>query len=92
MYESDKKIGIVNALEVSALLPSAKIYQTVHLLGIPTIGEHPLSKQNTMEPPDLILTGPGFENFDYLDVIEEKYELAEKHKGYGLYLRRSSRR
>src|SRR3989344_1964374 len=92
MYESDKKIGIVNALEVSALLPSAKIYQTVHLLGIPTIGEHPLSKQNTMEPPDLILTGPGFEKSWQMEVIEEKYELAEKHKGYGLYLRRSSRR
>ncbi|HEY4504581.1 MAG TPA: glycosyltransferase family 39 protein [Candidatus Paceibacterota bacterium] len=83
VYETDKKIGIVNALEVSALLDSQHIIQTVHLLGIPTIGKHPLENS-----PDLIVTGPASEQFGYLDAIEAKYKLVDKEEGFRLYLRR----
>ena len=82
---ADKKVGIINAPIVSALINPAGKWQIIKLLGLPVLGENPLALP-PVDLPDLIVSVKGSADFkEYENVAQEHYLLLKSIGEYDIY-------
>jgi hypothetical protein len=80
----DKSIGVLNSLELAALLDSSKVYMTFFNAGLPIAGENPLLR---VPPLDVIVSDP---NNSFAKeggkILDSRYLPPETVGGYSIYI------
>jgi len=82
----DKTIGVLNSLELSALLDPSKVYLTFFNAGLPIVGGSPLLR---VPLPDVVVSDPN-NSFakEGKKILDSKYVSSATVGGYSIYTRK----